>query len=434
MALVFDAESLTNPRGRNGLASFEAYYQRLLYKELIYPPYLWEPLDTWYDKQYYGKVDKVQNTILVDENKMQAVAAGAVPNILALDFVAEAFDALAVHMRSSVQMNACDPAGSSVLTRLTAHVGYTNPRPVYAEYLNTVYQAFEQATPRYTDKIIDFSSFVASFVPYLKQVASFVPITLTNYMLTNTISNFCSGLTVGIVNAPYDNDNYKYTDFISDPNYNFYVRAAKKFGFIVNKNAPWLLTADLFSDAALAYLQRYGSTATDAPPNEETFFEDYYSRAYLHDLTLLEQFIVNSYRSYVLKNEYYQKRVFKEAGCDVFKVENLMRTPLGTVAPTTVLTPKFMANLYLSLRSAEAADPVQITSKLRTEMEGIYFASPNAALTPLENVAAYINLIYRDYIYSRDYVALNPNVFLNLDNQIRTGKIATAGSIVQQLY
>ena len=59
--VLFDLESLTDPRGRNGLSSFEAYYERLLYKEMIYPPFLWEPLDTWYDKQYYGKVDRLQN-------------------------------------------------------------------------------------------------------------------------------------------------------------------------------------------------------------------------------------------------------------------------------------------------------------------------------------------------------------------------------------
>jgi hypothetical protein len=430
--VVFDPESITNPRGRNGLSSFESYYQRLLYKELIYPPYLWDPLDTWYDKQYYGKVDRVQNTIVVDETKLRAVEVGAVPNILALDCVAEAFDALAVHMRSAVQMSACDPAGNSDITKLTAHVGYSNPRTVYAEYLNTAYQAFEQATPRYTDKIIDFRSFVEVFVPYLKKVSSFIPVTMTNYLLTNTINNFSSGLTIAIANAPYDNDHHKYANFITDPNYAFYVRAAKKFGFLVNKNAPWLLTFDLFSDAALHTIEKYGSA--EAPLNENTFFPFYYTPTYLYDISILEQFMANSYRSYVEKNEYYQKRIYKKTSCATYKVENHLRAPLGPGIPTSVLTPKFMANLYLSLRSLEADSPVQITDKLRREMEAIYFASPNPLLTPMENVAHYINLIYRDYIYSRDYPLLNTNVFLNLDNQIRTGKIATVGSIIQQLY
>ena len=75
-----------------------------------------------------------------------------------------------------------------------------------------------------------------------------------------------------------------------------------------------------------------------------------------------------------------------------------------------------------------------MTKKLKTELNSIYYARPNANLTGAENVAAYINLIYRDYIYALGYPALNINVFKNLDNQIRTGKISTAGSIAQQLY
>ena len=430
--VIFDIESLTDPRGRNGLSSFEAYYQRLLYKEMIYPEYLWDPLDTWYDKQYYGKVDRFQNTIVVDETRLRAVEISAVPNILALDCVAEAFDALAVHMRSAVQMNACDPSGNTDLTKLTAHVGYSNPRTVYAQYLNTVYEAFEKVTPRYTDKIIDFSSFVEVFVPYIQQVSAHIPVTLTNYLLTNTINNFSSGLTIAIANAPYDNDHQKYTNFIADPNYAFYVRAAKKFGFIVNKNAPWLLTLDLFSDAALKYIEKYGSSTI--PLNKDTFFAFYYTPAHSYDIPILGQFFTNSYRSYVEKNEYYQRRVYKKTNCGTFKTENHLRTTVGSEPPIEILTPKFMANLYLSLRSEEADNPVQITDKLRREMEAIYFASPNPSLTPLGNVVDYINLIYRDYIYSADYTRLNTKVFLNLDNQIRTGKIATVGSLVQQLY
>jgi len=430
--VVFDIESLTDPQGRNGLSSFEAYYERLLYKEMIYPPHLWEPLDTWYDKQYYGKVDRFQNTVVIDETRLRAVEVSAGSNILALDCVAEAFDALAVHMRSAVQMNACDPRGNSDLTRMTAHAGYSNPRTVYAEYLNAAYEAFEQATPRYTDTIRDFTSFVEVFVPYLKTVSSHIPVTMTNYLLTNTIGNFGSGLTIAIVNAPYDSDNFKYTDFITDPNYDFYVRAAKKFGFLVNKNAPWLLTFDLFSDAALKYIEKYGTSTI--PLNENTFFPFYYLQTYLMDMPLLAQFITNSYRSYVEKNQYYQTRSYRKNTCGTFKVENHLRALLGSENPIGVLTPKFMADLYLTLRSTEAGDPVQITAKLRREMESIYFASPRSHLTPLGNVAYYINLIYRDYIYSRDYTRLNTKVFLNLDNQIRTGKIATVGSLIQQLY
>ncbi len=429
--IEFSLESLTNPQGRNGLDSFAAYYQRLLYKEEIYPSHLWAPLDTWYDKQYYGKVDRVQNTIVVGENHLRAIGAAGASNVLAVDFVAAAFDALALHMRAAVTAGVCVTTGNSALTDLKAVRGYENPRQIYAQFLNAAYGSFESSTDRYTDKIIDFSSFRSEFLPYLKRVAAYMPITLSNYLLTGAINGFTSGLTVAIANAPYDEDNYKYEEFIADPNFSFYVRSAKKFGFIVNKNAPWLLTADLFTDASLKYIQLHGSSPTPLTPS--TFFDFYYISTYLLDISILDQYLLNSYRSFVEKNPYYQKRSYKKASCGTFGVDNFLRSPLASNA-TGLTSDKILADLYFDLRSLEARNPIPNTQKQRSEMNGIYHTRPDADLPGLENVAAYINLIYRDYIYSTDYPALNQNVFLNLDNQLRTGKIATVGSIVQQLY
>tara|TARA_R110000824_G_scaffold114746_1_gene265464 strand:+ start:731 stop:2032 length:1302 start_codon:yes stop_codon:yes gene_type:complete len=430
--VIFSQESLTNPQGKNGLASFAAYYQRLLYKEAIYPASLWKPLDTWYDKQYYGKVDRRQNTIVINENRLSPIIRGAVPNLLAVDFVAEAFDAFAAHMGRTVQLNACDPNGTPLLLNMKAHAGYENPRRIYAEYLNAVYASFLEITPRYTDKIIDFSSFEKAFQEHLVTVSSHIPITLTNYLLTGTIGGFSSGLTIAIANATFDDDNYKYDNFITDPNYAFYVRAAKKFGFIVNKNAPWLLTADLFSDAALHYINKYGTA--EQPLNEDNFFETYYTSTYLYDIPLLTQFIVNSYSSFIELNPYYQKHIYKKTTCGTFKVENFLRAPALPNSTNDLFSDKKLSDLYLTLRSNECENPVQITSKLLNELQAIYFALPDPSLTGVENIATYINLIYRDYIYSVDYPALNLNIFLNLDNQVRTGNITTVGSIVRQLY
>jgi len=90
--------------------------------------------------------------------------------------------------------------------------------------------------------------------------------------------------------------------------------------------------------------------------------------------------------------------------------------------------------LYLSIRSKEAREPVQITSKLKQELSNIYSIRPDKSLDGLGNAANYINLIYRDYIYDFTTLLLNPDILNDLDNQVRTGKIATVGSIAQQLY
>ena len=414
-----------NPKGKNGLSSFADYYQRLLYRE-VYPANIWSPLDTWYNKQYYGKVDPVQNTIVPATSLLSAIRASKMPNLLALNFVARSFDELSTHMHHANVLGVLDPNGNPLLSKMKASRAYEDPMQIYGNFLNTVFESFNSSVPAYTDQIIDFSSFYHLFVKHLFLVSGHLPVTLTNYLLTDTISGFSSGLTIALDTAQFDDDNYKYTTFIEDPNYDFYVRSAKKFGLIVNKNAPWLLTADLFSDAMLKQLP--------AVANKDNFFSVYYDPTYVKDIPILKQFIINSYRSFVERNPWYEKRTVSP-GCAIPKIERPQRQSLGSSVDTgALITDKQLANLYLNLRSAEAQTPVEITKKLRNELSSIYEATPDPDLTPLENVARYINLIYRDYIYSTSYPALNLNVFNNLDNQIRRGKISTAGSIVQQLY
>jgi len=432
-AFTFNPQDFVNPtpRGKNGLSSFAAYYQRLLYRDL-YPSNIWSPLDTWYDKQYYGKVDRLQNTVLIDPNALKAIKSANTSNLLAANFVVDAFEEFAAHMRNAKLVGVCVSTGNSQMLDMKAQRAYEDPRAIYAGFLNTVFGSFDTKTPRYTDKIVDFPSFVTEFTRHLKMISGYVPITLTNYLLTGAISGFSSGLTISIDTAPFDDDEYKYESFVKDPNYTFYVRSAKRFGLIVNKNAPWLLTADLFSEAAIKQFSAYG--AEEYPLDEYNFFPVFYNATYLFDMPILKQYIVNSYQSYIERNAYYEKRIVSES-CGTSKVRETLRAPLPVSnSSDDLLSDKKMVDLYLSLRSIEASVPVKVTKKLKTELNSIYHVRPNPNLTGVENVARYINLIYRDYIYSFGYPALNINIFKNLDNQIRTGKISTAGSIAQQLY
>jgi hypothetical protein len=428
--LKFPPSDLTNPRGRNGLSSLALYYQRLLYKEKIYPPDVVTPLDTWYDKQYYGKIDRVQNTISLKQNHLKVPRYAGKPNVYLLDFVADAFDAFSAHMADAGVMGVANPAGNKKMIKVQAKRGYNSSLDHYKKYLNLVYQSFTEIYPRFTNKIRDYKTFTKLFVQFLQEVAPTIPITLTNYTLSSAIDIFSSGLCVAIDQGQFDVDEWKYEKYITDPNFVFYVRCAKRYGFTVNKNIPWLLTADLFTDAIMKYATEY-QTGDGDPVSDINFFDHYYQDAHTMDLPLLKTFIVNSYNQYIALNPFYEERVYRPK-CDKFRLLNKERTelPFGP----DLWTDKYLADLYLNLRSVEAAEPLQITAKLRSDLAAIHEIRPNQDLTGLENIVEYINLIYRDYIYTIDYPLINTTVFKNLDNQIRRGKISTAGSIVQQLY
>ena len=45
------------PTGRNGLATDLLFKERLYYREKAFPKYGPRPIDMWYEKPYYGKVE-----------------------------------------------------------------------------------------------------------------------------------------------------------------------------------------------------------------------------------------------------------------------------------------------------------------------------------------------------------------------------------------
>ena len=405
-----------------------------MYREAIYPTNLKAPLDTWYDKQYYGRIDRKQNTIIPDIDDLAPLQTVGRQNLFALNFVVAAFEDFAAHMRNATILGVLSTQNANdKIYDLKAYKAYDDPNRVYASYAQQLYTSYVNGlSADEKNSITDFQTFLKSWFGYLETVAAFIPVTETNYLLTGIGNSFNSGLSIAIDMGPPENDEYKYDNWINDPNFSFYVRAAKKFGLIVNKNIPWVLTADLFSDACLEYITSYIDGDTGQIITEDNFFDVYYERTYLSDIDSIKQLTINAYKAFIQNNTLYEEREYLP-DCDKYRVVSRYREQLPTNVDVFI-TDKLLIDLYLSLRSKEAKDPVQMTKKLKQELANIYTIRPNKSLTGLQNAAEYINLIYRDYIYEFDYLFLNTDVLNNLDNQVRSGNITTVGSITQQLY
>lgn len=434
---------LQNPDGNNGLSSFALYFQRIMYKEAVYPTNVKTPLDTWYDKMYFGRVDQLQNTVIpVYDNLITFKTVGR-QNLFALNFVVDAFEEFAAHMRNATILGVLKTQAQNTnqsvqgpndkIYDIKAYQAYNDPTRIYSQYTQQLYNSFVSGlTEKERNEITNFQTFLNLWSAYLINVSSFIPVTKTNYLLTPVNNFFSSGLSVAVDLGPPEVDSYKYENWINDPNFDFYIRAAKKFGFIVNKNMPWILTADLFSDAIKKYFSRYYIQSLNSIITEDNFFDAYYEQTYLTDISNIKQLTINAYTAFIQNNPLYQEKTYIP-NCDKYSVVNRTRKPL----PANVdifITDKVLIDLYLSIRSKEAREPVQITSKLKQELSNIYSIRPDKSLDGLGNAANYINLIYRDYIYDFTTLLLNPDILNDLDNQVRTGKIATVGSIAQQLY
>ena len=411
MADSFDytPNDLINPIGANNLSSFALYYQRTLYEEKIYPATAAWPIELWYEKQLYGKVDRSQNTVHTTGPALQPILAANVPNLFALGPVVRAFEAFAQHMRKANIMGVAYDRGNPKMYDIQAHRAFMNPVEKYNAYLQGVYQVYyDLFTPEQNQKVLAFPSFVEDYKAYLLGVVRTYPVTQTNFFLTPNVSPFATGLAISIDSGDCGDDNYKYVNYLNDPNYDFYTKAAKKFGFIVNRNAPWILWADISSSAFLVNLQYYYLPDAPQAVNKDTFFESFYTPTWRSDIGRLRSAFVDSYNTLVYRKPYAE--VFPpamvapgvthfEQNCMLQKV-NRVRPPISEVGIEKVLTDKFMIDFYIELRQAEASTAQVNPEEVRMYAYERYRNQLNNNLTKMENAVEYINSVYSPYVYS----------------------------------
>ena len=106
--------------------------------------------------------------------------------------------------------------------------------------------------------VLNFDSFLDIFLNlYFPKMMLELPLTKTGVLESRKISPNMSGLCVEISLDSHSNDYIKFNKYLNNVNYEFYTLAASKFGFLVDKNAPWRLVANLNSPKMQEYIQKH---------------------------------------------------------------------------------------------------------------------------------------------------------------------------------
>ena len=185
---------------------------------------------------------------------------------------------------------------------------------------------------------------------------------------------------------------------------------------IVNKNAPWILTADLFTEAFLGTGPAgYALAGSGITVSKENFFDIFYTRTYTTDFEDLLRILLNSYQQLIHKAPFYDDEVGTvDSACSVVAKP---RAPLNMKAaeymeghPSASSMPvKFLIDLYIDLRQIEVHNPLsaQYLRSLKREAYDVFSMVPGATTSMrLDSVAHYVNLVYRQYIYSPGAVSM----------------------------
>jgi hypothetical protein len=269
--------------------------------------------DFWYDRFLYGKVNRAGDIIIPREDFLSPLQNKKNKTFFALDFVAVAFNDFRSHFEEFTRSNRI-PNQKTLFASVEPAAAWQSVYDVYHEYMSFVYKMFFNhiLAVRGPDKINNFDEFANEFYIFCRDVVTGSangPITLSGFVTNSTTDTKCGGLTIDLFMARASNDILKSNLFLKDVNFNFYVDAVNKHGFVIDKNIPWRMHANLSSDY-MRLLMNSEAFEVKYKLGEDHIFDTYYIKTYTMDLVLLRKYMYDMYDSMVASVPFYTKTLY----------------------------------------------------------------------------------------------------------------------------
>ena len=425
------------PMGSNDAPLVFNFSQRMRYRNAAYFEGLPKPIDTLYDKIFYGKVDRYQNVIVPKKDSDLIAQASTEQNVFAFDFVADAFFQLRRNLTIAGDSGNIN-RNTSVFYNLQATRGWFDYEKAYRPVLRRLIAAhaghLTTLDKKDFNKIVTISDYTMSLINYIKTGAYKLPISLTEFILSSGTAPGVSGLSIATAEDHYGDDLNKYSKYFMDPNFAYYVRAARKFGFYVDRNAPWRLFADVFSTPMAGsggVIEAAGHVTGDIQKN---FFNSYYDRTYALDVPLLKSEILSGFNNFAQINERITETV---SGLTKRGISGGAVGSVGCGAPTSIATIGFR-----DPTTAEALDALgdpfwfDFYFNIRMLESGIHYKNSRTLIQEAIKVAGvydfnqgllYINNLFKPYLYDQRILK---NPLTQEDQTVRVGTVLDAPTVV----
>ncbi len=215
----------------------------------------------------YGRIDTRQNLVVPQKNSISDFRGFDQTRrpMRAVNFVADAANAMTRQfMKQALTANKVRQTDSE-LQSLVFHRGYSDPFSNHKDYTIQMNQIFIDKLYE-TNKILnitDFDSFFQEVSPFILDFAINSPYSFVAFHKSIQQDPMSCGLSVQFSNIDLSVDQEKEDVFLSDPNYPLIVEIARQYGFLVDRNAPNRLYADLASPIMLKYASAYGINSTE---------------------------------------------------------------------------------------------------------------------------------------------------------------------------
>lgn len=283
----------SDPTANNTYSALAAFYQKKIYEVKSFNNGLFgtnKPLDFLYTKLFYGRVNLKNESVIVDQATLKNFVSPEGRETILLNFVLDAYKEFISYWNYLGKIDKRSSGG--LLQDVTAKSAWKDPGRMYFYYMGVIYENLRNQINSKKIKIKNFDHFVNEFIDYVDGVSPAIPITFSNYVQSKMADPMISGLCFDVKVADLTDDLIKYQDFLKDPNYALFKKTAMKFGFIIDKQVPWRLWADIDSPAMKPFMDKYNLV-------QENLYEKNYILANSYDLDLLRFYLVQFYNTYI---------------------------------------------------------------------------------------------------------------------------------------
>ena len=273
--------------------------------------------DNFYDSSivsYYGKVDYDGNIVYPSEKHLTTLPN---PNktsgrtYYVLNFVAQAFRDFREYYIKGIGTGIVKNDKTNLLEPINAwesmHKLYArNVEFLYEEVINDYMQSSNELFGAINLYPKNFDDFVKSFKSLLSFAGSDVKLSRSSFILSTLCPLSTTGLAIEIApDLGALSTSKALNNFYNDPNFDFYMKALKKFGFMADIDYPGRIIADIGSPVMQQYMEDYGFSF-------DNLFEMYYYKAKDYDYDLIKVYLYQFYNSYV--TDYPVKTIIKNRG------------------------------------------------------------------------------------------------------------------------
>jgi hypothetical protein len=219
------------------------------------------------EKRFYGKVNRNFVPIVLFDRlsnlKSLPSTGETTESFRAINFVVDQFQQLSRQFDKCSLTGKISP-GDKYLSKLRIYNAYTSVDQEYNSYLEDLQVSISNAIKNQNKEVTTFKQFLIEVDNYFEVVTLDRPFTLQHYIKSRFSSPLISGLSIEISDLDPTNDLEKVNNFFNSRNWEFYVNTCNSFGFMVDKNVPWRITADIGSKEMLDAAANYGLPTTDS--------------------------------------------------------------------------------------------------------------------------------------------------------------------------